>query len=72
MMRVPQEVRDMIPGDKLLRIKEVASLLKVSRSTVNRWYWEGKLLGTKLGDEVKSTIRIFKSSVTNLVEKGEM
>ncbi len=72
MMRVPQEIRSMEPGDKLLKIGEAASLLRVSNSTVNRWFWEGKLSGTKLGNDDKSSIRIFLSSVNKLIEDGEM
>ena len=51
--------------DKLLRPKEVARLLDVSRSTIYRWYWEEKLLGTKLSE---GSLRIFESSVKKLIE----
>ncbi len=46
--------------EQLLRPREVASRLGVSRSTVYRWFWEGKLQGVKL---LGGPVRILKSSV---------
>jgi excisionase family DNA binding protein len=43
-----------------MRPREVARLLAVSRSTVYRWYWEGRLRGVKLDS---GTIRILESAV---------
>jgi excisionase family DNA binding protein len=34
--------------ERLVRPREVARRLGVSRSTVYRWFWEGKLKGVKL------------------------
>lgn len=45
---------------ELLRPREVAQKLAVSRSTVYRWFWEGKLQGVKLSNR---SLRILKSSV---------
>ncbi len=47
-------------GERLLRPREVARLLAVSRSTVYRWFWEGRLQGVKLHG---GTVRILNSSV---------
>lgn len=44
----------------LMRPSEVANQLAVSRSTVYRWFWEGKLKGIKIDG---GTVRILKSAV---------
>jgi putative resolvase len=46
--------------ERLIRPREVAQRLAVSRSTVYRWFWEGKLRGVKI---TGGTIRILESSV---------
>lgn len=46
--------------ERLLRPSEVAGRLGISRSSVYRWYWEGKLRGVKL---VGGPVRIFESAV---------
>jgi excisionase family DNA binding protein len=46
--------------ERLLRPREVARRLAVSRSTVYRWFWEGKLRGVKLNG---GTVRILESAV---------
>lgn len=46
--------------ERLLRPGEVAKNLAVSRSTVYRWFWEGKLRGVKLNS---GTVRILESAV---------
>jgi len=46
--------------ERLMRPREVARLLAVSRSTVYRWYWEGRLRGVKLDG---GTVRILESAV---------
>ncbi len=46
--------------ERLLRPREVARLLSVSRSTVYRWFWEGVLKGVKLHG---GTVRILESAV---------
>ena len=46
--------------ERLLRPREVARQLAVSRSTVYRWFWEGKLQGVKLSS---GTVRILESAV---------
>ena len=45
----------------LMRPSEVANQLAVSRSTVYRWFWEGKLKGIKIDG---GTVRILKSAVS--------
>lgn len=47
--------------ERLMRPREVANRLAVSRSTVYRWFWEGKLRGVKI---TGGTVRILESAVT--------
>lgn len=49
---------------KLVRPREVAQQLAVSRSTVYRWFWEGKLRGVRLRS---GSLRILAESVTEMV-----
>jgi excisionase family DNA binding protein len=46
--------------ERLIRPREVANRLAVSRSTVYRWFWEGKLKGIKI---TGGTVRILESAV---------
>ncbi|MGA9754926.1 MAG: helix-turn-helix domain-containing protein [Desulfobaccales bacterium] len=46
--------------DRLMRPREVANRLAVSRSTVYRWFWEGKLKGVKI---TGGTVRILESAM---------
>ena len=48
--------------ERLIRPSEVANRLAVSRSTVYRWFWEGKLRGVKI---TGGTVRILESAVTD-------
>ncbi len=57
-----------VASQKLLRPREVAARLAVSRSTVYRWYWEGKLKGVKLGG---GTVRILESAVDQKLAKAD-
>lgn len=54
----------MLGQGKLLRPSEVASRLGISRSSVYRWFWEGKLKGVKLAG---GPIRILESAVLEQV-----
>ncbi len=49
----------------LLRVKEAAQLLQVSKWTIYRWIDEGRLEATKIGG---GSLRIFRRSVMALVE----
>lgn len=49
----------------LLRVKEAAHVLKVSKWTIYRWVDEGRLSATKIGG---GSLRIFRLSVMALVE----
>jgi excisionase family DNA binding protein len=51
----------------LMRPREVARLLGVSRSTVYRWYWENRLRGVRLDT---GTIRILESAVREKLVKA--
>ena len=46
--------------ETLLRPREAARLLAVSKSTIYRWFWEGGLKGVKLAG---GTVRILAESV---------
>ena len=46
--------------ERLMRPSEVAERLAVSRSTVYRWFWEGRLKGVKIAG---GTVRILESAV---------
>ena len=54
--------------ERLLRPREVAQQLAVSRSTVYRWFWEGKLKGLKLGG---GTVRIMESAVRKQLAEAD-
>ncbi|MFH1595032.1 MAG: helix-turn-helix domain-containing protein [Pseudomonadota bacterium] len=54
--------------EQLLRPREVASRLAVSRSTVYRWFWEGRLKGVKLNS---GTVRILESSVNQKLAEAD-
>lgn len=54
------EGRNGMQREKLLRPREVANRLGISRSSVYRWFWEGKLQGIKL---LGGPVRILESSV---------
>lgn len=53
--------------ERLLRPREVADRMAVSRSTVYRWFWEGKLKGIKLAG---GTVRILESDVSRKLAKA--
>jgi excisionase family DNA binding protein len=53
--------------ERLMRPREVASRLAVSRSTVYRWFWEGKLKGVKI---TGGTVRILESAVRDKVNEA--
>lgn len=50
--------------EKLVRPREVARRLAVSRSTIYRWFWEGKLRGVRLRT---GSLRILAASVEEMV-----
>lgn len=54
--------------ERLLRPREVARQLAVSRSTVYRWFWEGKLRGVQL---TGGTVRILESAVLEKLAAGD-
>jgi len=55
--------------ERLLRPREVARQLAVSRSTVYRWFWEGKLQGVKFNS---GTVRILESAVLKKLAEGDL
>ncbi len=54
--------------ERLLRPREVASRLAVSRSTVYRWFWEGRLKGVKMDG---GTVRILESAVLEKLAEAD-
>jgi excisionase family DNA binding protein len=57
---VPERRTKAMIQERLMRPREVANRLAVSRSTVYRWFWEGKLKGVKI---TGGTVRILESAV---------
>ncbi|MFO0731971.1 MAG: helix-turn-helix domain-containing protein [Nitrospiraceae bacterium] len=51
----------------LLRVKEAAQLLSVSKWTIYRWIEEGRLEASKIGG---GSLRIFRVSVMALVDEN--
>ena len=56
-------------ADTLLKTGEVAKRLSVSRNTVLQLIGDGKLRATRLGTK---TIRVYESSVQELLDEGEI
>ncbi len=54
--------------ERLIRPREVARQLAVSRSTVYRWFWEGRLKGVKLNG---GTLRILESAVLEKLAEAD-
>ena len=54
--------------ERLVRPREVARQLAVSRSTVYRWFWEGRLKGVKLNG---GTVRILESAVLEKLAEAD-
>jgi putative resolvase len=61
-----KEAREMTQ-ERLVRPREVANRLAVSRSTVYRWFWEGKLRGVKIHG---GTVRILESAVRDKLSEA--
>jgi excisionase family DNA binding protein len=55
-----------IEGVKLYTYEETAQLLKVSKRTVQTYYWQGKITGRKIGRR----IYILAESITEFIRKG--
>ncbi len=53
--------------DRLLRPSEVAHFLSVSRSTIYRWFWEGRIVGVKLSG---GSLRILESSMQRMTTEA--
>ena len=54
--------------ERLIRPREVARQLAVSRSTIYRWFWEGRLKGVKLNG---GTLRILESAVIEKLAEAD-
>lgn len=54
---------------QLLRVKEAADALAVSRWTIYRWVEQGRLEGTKIG---RGSLRIFRASIEKLVQQNRV
>ena len=54
--------------ERLVRPREVARQLAVSRSTIYRWFWEGRLKGVKLNG---GTLRILESAVLERLAEAD-
>ena len=54
--------------ERLVRPREVARQLAVSRSTIYRWFWEGRLKRVKLNG---GTLRILESAVLEKLAEAD-
>jgi putative resolvase len=54
--------------DRLIKPREVAQRLAVSRSTVYRWFWEGRLRGIKMEG---GTVRILESALKEKLDAAD-
>jgi putative resolvase len=54
--------------DRLIKPREVAQRLAVSRSTVYRWFWEGRLRGIKMAG---GTVRILESALKEKLDAAD-
>jgi excisionase family DNA binding protein len=54
--------------ETLMRPRDAARRLAVSRSTIYRWFWEGKLKGVKI---TGGTVRILESAVEQILAGGD-
>ena len=48
---------------KLIRVGQAAEMLGMSRSSIYRWFWEGRIDGVQIAD---GPIRIFESSIIKI------
>jgi len=65
---LPEDLARILRGeDRLIRIGEVAGLLGASRSSIYRWFWEGKLKGIKLP---WGAVRILESEIRRILTEG--
>jgi|GEM_PF-5929261 len=55
--------------DRLLRVREAAQLLRVSRSKIYALLNDGELQGFKLGGKRSSALRVLESSLRALLEQ---
>jgi len=53
--------------ERLIRPREVAKRLAVSRSTIYRWFEEGKIRGVKIAG---GTVRILESAIEDLIKEA--
>jgi excisionase family DNA binding protein len=53
----------------LLRVRDAARMLNVSRRTIYRWIEEGRLEATKLN---KSSLRVYQSSIEKLMDRNRI
>lgn len=63
--KISVDVRNRI----FLPIPEAAHILDVSPRTIKRWMRSGKLAYVKLGHSKKSKIRIFYSSIMDMIDE---
>lgn len=64
-----KEEGEFMSQEKLLRPSEVAGRLGISRSSVYRWFWEGKLRGVKLAG---GPVRIYQSAVLEQIRDMDL
>lgn len=57
------------PVDDYITIKKTMELLKISRSTLNRWLAKGILEAKKVGDVKQARVLILRRSVDDLLNR---
>lgn len=62
-----KDVFERLPDKPFLRLDEVAVFFSVTQRTVYNWYASGRLTGCN----PNGSIRIYRASVVDLVEKSE-
>lgn len=71
--KIMREVKNASPDNDMLKIKEVAKMLKKSPSTIRRWISEEKIVGIKLNKGRKQDhYLISKESVEKLINDAKI
>jgi excisionase family DNA binding protein len=56
--------------EQLITIKEAAEIMKVGRTTINRWINEGKLKKVKIGTGTNGAVRLIRDEVETFIRNS--
>jgi excisionase family DNA binding protein len=56
--------------EQLITIKEAAAIMKVGRTTINRWIKEGKLKKVKIGTGTNGAVRLRRDEVETFIRNS--